>query len=89
MSRMKETPTTSAVTLFVVPNCPLCAHARAWLAEHEISFVERDVQRDFGALRAMYRLTRQNLVPVFARDERALVRPTDEQLLEFLVNRKS
>jgi arsenate reductase-like glutaredoxin family protein len=85
---MTETLTASAVTLFVVPNCPLCAHARAWLARHEISFVERDVQRDFGALRAMYRLTRQNLVPVFARGERALVRPSDEQLMEFLVNRK-
>jgi arsenate reductase-like glutaredoxin family protein len=83
---MKETQTDSAVTLFVVPNCPLCAHARAWLARHEISFVERDVQTDFGALRAMYRLTRQNLVPVFARGERALVRPSDEQLTEFLVD---
>jgi arsenate reductase-like glutaredoxin family protein len=80
---MKETPADSTITLFVVPNCPLCANARAWLARHEISFVERDVQRDFGALRAMYRLTRQNLVPVFARGTRALVRPTDEQLAEF------
>jgi glutaredoxin len=83
---MKETPTTSPITLFVVPNCPLCANARAWLAQHEISFIERDVQRDFGALRAMYRLTRQNLVPVFARGERALVRPTDKQLAEFFVD---
>jgi arsenate reductase-like glutaredoxin family protein len=86
---MKETHAASAITLYVVPNCPLCAHAREWLARHEINFVERDVQTDFGALRAMYRLTRQNLVPVFARAERALVRPSDEQLTEFLVNRKS
>lgn len=83
---MPETQTASAITLYVVPNCPLCAHARAWLARHEIKFVERDVQTDFGALRAMYRLTRQNLVPVFARAERALVRPTDEQLAEFLID---
>jgi len=81
---MQEIQTTPAVTLFVVPNCPLCAHARAWLARHEIAFVERDVQQDFGSLRAMYRLTRQNLVPVFALGERVLVRPTDEQLVEFL-----
>ena len=88
---MTETQQTdaAAVTLYVVPNCPLCANARAWLARHRISFVERDVQNDFGALRAMYRLTRQNLVPVFARDSRALVRPSDEQLEEFLVNRES
>lgn len=85
----EETQTTSPVTLFVVPNCPLCAHAREWLARHKISFVERDVQQDFGALRAMFRLTKQNLVPVFALGERALVRPTDEQLSEFLVNLES
>jgi glutaredoxin len=81
---MPETTTADPVTLYVVPNCPLCASARAWLASRRITFVERDVQRDFGALRAMYRLTRQNLVPVFARGTRALVRPTDEQLEEFL-----
>jgi glutaredoxin len=85
---MKETQTDSAVTLYVVPNCPLCTHARAWLARHEINFVERDVKQDFNAHRAMYRLTRQHLVPVFARDGRALVRPTDEQLTEFLLNRR-
>ena len=83
---MQETQPTPPVTLFVVPNCPLCAHARAWLALHEITFVERDVQQDFGSLRAMYRLTKQNLVPVFALGERVLVRPTDEQLADYLVN---
>ena len=81
---MQDTQTdATTVTLYVVPNCPLCANARAWLARHRIAYVERDVQNDFGALRAMYRLTRQNLVPVFARDSRALVRPTDKQLEEF------
>jgi glutaredoxin len=85
---MKETPT-DAVTLFVVPHCPLCTRARAWLAQHEIAFVERDVKREFGALREMVRLTNQLLVPVFARGGRALVRPSDEQLEEFLVERKS
>jgi arsenate reductase-like glutaredoxin family protein len=86
---MPETPAATAVTLYVVPHCPLCDGARAWLARHHITYVERDVKRDFGALRDMYRLTKQNLVPVFARGARALVRPTDEQLEEFLVNRES
>ncbi|MDQ1591749.1 MAG: Glutaredoxin [Pyrinomonadaceae bacterium] len=86
---MTETTAATAVTLYVVPQCPLCDGARAWLARHRVTYVERDVQRDFGALRAMYRLTRQNLVPVFARGEHALVRPTDEQLEEFLVNGES
>ncbi len=77
--------TEPAVTLYVVPNCPLCAHARAWLAAHGVSYRERDVARDFGALRAMYRLTRQNLVPVFERGGRALVRPSDAELADFLL----
>jgi glutaredoxin len=86
---MPETPNSDAVTLFVVPNCPLCDRARAWLALHRVTYVERDVKQDWRALRAMYLLTEQNLVPVFARGERALVRPTDKQLEEFLVNRES
>jgi len=73
------------VTLYVVPHCPLCADARAWLRENGVEFRERDVANDFGALRSMYRLTRQNLVPVFESDGRALVRPSDGELREFLL----
>jgi glutaredoxin len=74
------------VTLYVVPDCPLCAHARVWLGENNVEFVERDVANNFGALRAMYKLTKQNLVPVFAVNGRALVRPTDGELTEFLLD---
>jgi hypothetical protein len=35
----------------------------------------------------MYRLTRQNLVPVFERGGRALVRPTNAELKDFLLPR--
>jgi glutaredoxin len=73
------------VTLYVVPACPLCAHARLWLNEHGVEYVERDVAGDFGALRAMYKLTKQNLVPVFEANGQALVRPTDQELSEFLL----
>ncbi|MDQ3907457.1 MAG: glutaredoxin family protein [Acidobacteriota bacterium] len=73
------------VTLYVVPHCPLCVDARAWLRANGVEFRERDVANDFGALRAMYRLTRQNLVPVFESEGRALVRPSDEKLREFLL----
>jgi arsenate reductase-like glutaredoxin family protein len=73
------------VTLYVVPHCPLCADARAWLRENGVEYQERDVARDFGALRAMYKLTRQNLVPVFESHGRALVRPSDTELREFLL----
>ena len=73
------------VTLFVVPDCPLCSRARAWLEGHGVEYVERDVANDFGALRAMHKLTRQRLVPVFASGDRALVRPTEAELAEFLL----
>jgi glutaredoxin len=75
----------TTVTLYVVPGCPLCSQARAWLEQHEVEYTERDVANDFGALRAMHRLTRQRLVPVFEAEGRALVRPTDNELAEFLL----
>jgi glutaredoxin len=82
---MKNSSEYAPVTLYVVPGCPLCSHARAWLEQHGISYSERDVANDFGSLRAMHRLTRQRLVPVFEAQGRALVRPTDDELTEFLL----
>jgi glutaredoxin len=82
---MKDSQPESTVTLYVVPGCPLCAHARAWLQRNSIAYTERDVAHDFGALRAMYKLTRQRYVPVFARGAQALVRPADEKLAAFLL----
>lgn len=73
------------VTLYVVPGCPLCARARVWLKSHGIEYAERDVANDFGALRAMHRLTRQRLVPVFEARGLALVRPTEAELAELLL----
>jgi glutaredoxin len=73
------------VRLYVVPACPLCEHARAWLNEHDVAFLERDVANDFGALRAMYELTRQRFVPVFEVRGRTMVRPSDAELAEFLL----
>jgi glutaredoxin len=82
---MQDIQEQTTVTLYVVPNCPLCSQARAWLERHGIKYAERDVMNDFGALRAMHRLTRQRLVPVFEAGGSALVRPTDAQLAEFLL----
>ena len=73
------------MTLYVVPGCPLCERAREWLNERGISYVESDVANDFGALGRMYKLTRQNLVPVFEVDGHALVRPDDEALADLLL----
>lgn len=76
---------TANVTLYVVPGCPLCEGARSWLDANGVAYRERDVANDFGALRAMYRLTRQNLVPVVERDGRALVRPSGAELRDLLL----
>ncbi len=81
---MKTSSGDNAVTLYVVPGCPLCAQARAWLEGHGIPYAERDVAQNFGALRAMYQLTGQRYVPVFASNGRALVRPSDGELRKFL-----
>ncbi len=75
----------AGVTLYVVPACPLCQSARNWLQQHRIEYVERDVASDFGALRAMYKSTRQRLVPVLEIEGRVAVRPTDEELRAFLL----
>ncbi len=75
----------ATVKLYVVPDCPLCADARNWLDGHGILYVECDVVNNFGALRRMYELTRQRLVPVFEVGGRALVRPNDEALAELLL----
>ncbi|MGI8838695.1 MAG: glutaredoxin family protein [Pyrinomonadaceae bacterium] len=73
------------VNLYVVPGCPLCARARDWLNEHAIPYIESDVANNFGALRRMYKLTHQSLVPVFEVDGRSLVRPSNEALTNLLL----
>jgi glutaredoxin 3 len=82
---MQSNVSTSPVTLYVVPDCPLCERARVWLEGHKIEYVERDVANDFGALRAMHKLTGQRFVPVFEASGRALVRPTESELIELLL----
>lgn len=82
---MRDSSASSPVTLYVVPGCPLCSSARAWLKSHNVDYTERDVENDFGALRAMYRLTKQRYVPVFEFEGRALVRPCEDELAEFLL----
>jgi glutaredoxin len=83
LSMQPDRPTPT-ITLYVIPDCPLCADARARLQRSGVEFRERDVASDFGALRTMYRLTRQNLVPVVEVGGRALVRPTDDELRQLL-----
>ena len=82
---MTSRVTSKSITLYVVPGCPLCAQARQWLEQMHLKYVERDVAGNFGALRTMYELTHQRLVPVFEIDGQAFVRPTDEELKSLLL----
>ncbi len=82
---MKDGLQTPRVTLYVVPDCPLCARARMWLESHNIAYTQRDVANDFAALRRMYKLTRQRYVPVFETQDVALVRPSEAELARFLM----
>ena len=73
-----------ALVLYVVPDCPLCDEVRTWLRGANVDFQERDVANDYSALRKMYRLTRQGLVPVIEKLGKALVRPDKETLERFI-----
>jgi glutaredoxin len=64
----------------VVPGCPLCSEAREALGAVGKQYTERDVENDFGALRRMYKNTRQSLVPVIECDGKFYVRPSREQI---------
>lgn len=66
--------------LYVVPGCPLCEDARHMLQSKSIKYVEHDVTQNYAALRRMFRLTHQKLVPVIEKGDIALVRPTESQL---------
>jgi glutaredoxin len=77
---------TAVITLYVIPDCPLCERLRAELRRRAISFQERDVANNFAALRQMYRLTKQRFVPVIERNGIALVRPDAEELERLLNN---
>jgi glutaredoxin len=73
------------VILYTVPGCPLCDAARGWLNRNGLEFSERDVKNDFSALRRMYRLTRQDLVPVIEAKGKVVVRPNAEELANLLL----
>jgi glutaredoxin len=75
---------TEGVILYVVPACPLCDDARTALRAEGVTFVERDVANDFGALRRMYKNTRQSLVPVVEKDGAFLVRPSRDEIRRIL-----
>ncbi len=74
------------VTLFVVPQCPLCQNMREILQRHNIPFIEHDVTSDYSALRKMFKLTRQKMVPVVEYAGKTLVRPNEQDVLTLIQN---
>ena len=72
--------TSHALTLYVVPDCQLCERARRELRRRGADYAERDVTHDFGALRRMYKLTKQRNVPVIEFDGIVLVRPSSVEM---------
>ena len=72
------------LTLYVIPDCPHCESARSKLLELGLSFIESDVTKDYKSLRAMYKLSRQKLVPVLALDKTFLVRPSMTEIRDLV-----
>jgi len=70
-----------SIVLYVVPNCPLCREAKSWLDSRGIEYDAQDVQNDYGAMRRMYKLTQQGLVPVLSAGGKVAVRPTEQELV--------
>lgn len=74
----KNTPTTATpaqaseqrVVMYMTSTCPVCHRARRWLTQNNISFVERNIERDAEAARELReKASRQGVsargVPVF------------------------
>lgn len=76
---------TEEIVLFVVPGCPLCEEARTWLNAHGITYGELNIENNYSARRRMFKLTRQQLVPVLMVGEHFAVRPSVRKIIELCV----
>ncbi len=72
------------VVVYTTPTCPWCGRTKAWLSQHGLSFIEKDVSRDRAAAEEMVRRSGQMGVPVTAFDGQIVVgfdQPRLERLL--------
>jgi glutaredoxin len=61
-----ERPREGGVLMYCTPWCPDCRQARAWLKEHNISFVEVDISKDRAAARQVKEWANGNeITPTF------------------------
>ncbi len=72
------------LTLYVIPDCPHCESARSKLNQLGLSFIEKDVTKDYKSLRAMFKLSRQKLVPVLVSGTKFLVRPSVSEIRDLM-----
>lgn len=72
------------VTLYSVPDCPLCDQTRAFLREHGVEFVEIDVRTAPLALHEAILFSGTPALPAVAVDGRVLVGFDADRLMELL-----
>ena len=68
------------ITLYTIPNCPHCDNVRRLLSERGLFYTDHDVSSNYSALRRMFKLSKQKLVPVVEAGGKAVVRPCAEDL---------
>jgi glutaredoxin len=61
------------IVMYMVETCPYCRRARAYLTEHNISYVEMNVADDLSAQSEMRRINPRGSVPTFTIDGAVMV----------------
>lgn len=69
--------------LFIKPHCGWCQKAMNWLDDHDIKYEKIDVIADEAAFEEMFRLSGQELAPVFEVDGKILADFGPEELPGF------
>ncbi|MGX7348739.1 transcriptional regulator SpxA [Dolosicoccus paucivorans] len=76
------------VTLYITPSCTSCRKARAWLEEHSIPFVERNIFSDpltVDELKEILRLTEEGTEDIISTRSKAFLE-LDIELSELHLN---
>lgn len=72
------------ITIYTTPTCVYCKMAKEFLAEHKISYEEKDVSADVEAREEMFKKSGQMGVPVIDIDGEIIVGFDEERLKELI-----
>lgn len=72
------------VTIYSTPSCGWCRTAKAYFAEHNVDFTEKDVAADEAARNEMLQKSRQMGVPVIDIDGEIVIGFNQPRLAELL-----